>query len=163
MEILGGSGGLLLVALPWVAFTYYITRINCGARKKYKSEHRWPKEMLLIRGVIREETVSYQCGLRMRYFRNLLRSFGVRVISASDILCDNLGVIQIVMAEANKLKAKHVGIPFYGTREMVMSGLCRYHFVESQRNIADVLTKGLSGPLHRKLVSMIFRRNKSMP
>ena len=54
----------------------------------------------------------------------------------------------MVMAsrEAFSARAKHIDVSFHFYREHVSSGLINLEYVPSANNIADFLTKGVSGP-----------------
>ena len=94
-----------------------------------------------------EETIA------LRY---ILRSFGIEVEGPTLLLGDNLGVIQSATKIDGMLKKKHVAISYHRVREAVASGTVVISHIPSNQNVADLMTKALSGPLHRELAGMIL-------
>eukprot|EP00968_Pinguiococcus_pyrenoidosus_P023096 scaffold3542_cov221-Pinguiococcus_pyrenoidosus.AAC.1 len=96
--------------------------------------------------------------LQVKYFRNLMRSFRFDVVAPTLVACDNLGVVSVLTASDNRLKAKHVGLAFYTVRELQLNGVVEYHHVRSDRNLSDILTKSLVASKHSSVVYRLFSK-----
>jgi hypothetical protein len=66
---------------------------------------------------------------------------GVKVLHASLICGDNLGVIQNCTIKDSLLKKKHIAIAYHKTREAAASGICHPIKTLGTTNDADCLTK----------------------
>lgn len=62
------------------------------------------------------------------------------------IHCDNQSAMGMAEKEGFSPRVKHVDVSYHFTRHHVMSGLITFKYVPSAENIADCLTKGVSGP-----------------
>jgi len=87
--------------------------------------------------------------------RYMLRGFGIPVNEPTLIFSDNMGVIQSASMAAAVLKKKHTALSFHRVREAVAMGIVNLAYIPSECNVADILTKSLAGPQHRKLNSMV--------
>ena len=87
--------------------------------------------------------------------RRLLRSMGIPVQGHARILGDNLGMIQSATLAASALKKKALGVAYHMCREGVAMKAMLFYKVRSQENIADALTKALSGPVLTGLISRL--------
>ncbi|GMI32613.1 hypothetical protein TrCOL_g880 [Triparma columacea] len=87
--------------------------------------------------------------------RRLLRSMGIPVQGHARILGDNLGMIQSATLAASALKKKALGVAYHMCREGVAMGAMLFYKVKSQDNIADALTKALTGPVLTGLISRL--------
>ncbi|KAM1794483.1 hypothetical protein ACFX11_034955 [Malus domestica] len=65
------------------------------------------------------------------------------------LFCDNLSAIALSFNHVQHQKTKHIEIDVHFVRERVAKKQLTVQFVSSQEQFADILTKGLSGPLFR--------------
>jgi len=72
--------------------------------------------------------------------------FGVPLEGPVNTFCDNASVVTNATDPASTLKKKHNSIAYHKIREAVAAGTIRIAWVNSNKNLADMLTKPLSGP-----------------
>ncbi|GJW38349.1 ribonuclease H-like domain-containing protein [Tanacetum coccineum] len=75
------------------------------------------------------------------------------------LFCDNSSAIQIATNPVMHEKTKHFDIDVHLIREKVASGLIKPVKVDSEKQIADILTKGLGSMQHMKLCSKLTLNN----
>eukprot|EP00975_Prorocentrum_lima_P032951 6920031-Prorocentrum_lima.AAC.1 len=63
----------------------------------------------------------------------------------------------MITAENNRLKAKHIGLPFYATRSFALGGIIEVKHIGTEDNIADGFTKSLEGNKHKDFYSRLFK------
>jgi hypothetical protein len=78
--------------------------------------------------------------------RYKLRMFGVPVVDATDVFCDNQAVVFNTSIPQSTLAKKHNAICFHCVREAVASGMIRVAKVPLEFNLADGFTKSLPTP-----------------
>lgn len=67
-------------------------------------------------------------------------------LKSINIRCDNQSAMVMAGREAFSPRAKHIDVSHHFIREKVTSGLITLEYVPSANNIADCLTKAVSGP-----------------
>jgi hypothetical protein len=85
--------------------------------------------------------------ISMRY---KLRMFGVPLEGPSNVFCDNESVYKNASFAESQLKKKHQSICFHRVRECVASNILIPHKVDTNSNLADLLTKSL--PAHKRVI-----------
>ena len=105
----------------------------------------------MVAGRMAVETI-----LEMRY---KLRMLGVPIEETSVLMGDNMSVILNTTLPSSILKKKHNACAYHRIREAIAAQIVDFRHVNSEDNIADILTKPL-GPLafHRLLTTTLFRR-----
>ena len=88
--------------------------------------------------------------------RYMLRSLGVHVDYPTPIIGDNAPVITSATVHANILKKKHVAISCHKTREAAASGITHPVKIDSDNNLADVLTKVQSPKFFARQIGSIM-------
>lgn len=78
--------------------------------------------------------------------RYKLRMFGIPVEGPANVFCDNEAVYKNVSHSESTLKKKHNSICYHRVRECVAAGILVVHKVDSEYNLADILTKALPAP-----------------
>jgi hypothetical protein len=87
--------------------------------------------------------------------RYKLRMFGIPIDGATDIFCDNKGVVTNTSVPESQLTKKHNSIAYHRVREACAAGTIRITKEDTATNIADLLTKPLPTPQRRFLLSMV--------
>lgn len=87
--------------------------------------------------------------------RYKLRMFGIPIDGATDIFCDNKGVVTNTSVPESQLTKKHNSIAYHRIREACAAGTIRITKEDSATNIADLFTKPLPTPQRRFLLSMV--------
>jgi hypothetical protein len=82
--------------------------------------------------------------------------FGIPIDGAANVFCDNNSVVINASIPTSTLKKKHNAIAYHRVREAVAAGLLRIAKVQSCENLADLLTKSLSGPALQNLIQKIL-------
>ena len=85
----------------------------------------------------------------MRY---KLRMMGVPIDGPANVFVDNESVVKSATRPEGQLKKKHLSICYHAVRECIASGMMRVGWVKSESNLADVLTKIMSGTKIRGIV-----------
>ena len=66
------------------------------------------------------------------------------------IYADNQGAIKHANTEGITARTKHFDIYLKHARDLQQKGIVRFTYVQSADNTADILTKGLPAPSHRR-------------
>jgi hypothetical protein len=93
--------------------------------------------------------------------RYKLRMFGVPLDGPANTFCDNTSVVTNATQPSSVLKKKHNAIAYHKVREAVASNMMRIGWVQSRKNLADLLTKPLPGPTLHYLCEKILYLYKS--
>jgi hypothetical protein len=83
--------------------------------------------------------------------RYRLRMLGVPITEASVLLGDNQSTITSCSIPSSNLKKRHNAIAYNRIREAVAAGVVKLKYIKSKCNLADALTKPLSGGMHYDL------------
>ena len=73
--------------------------------------------------------------------RYKLRMFGIPLLGATNVFCDNEAVTRNAIHPESTLQKKHNSIAYHRTREAVAAGTIRVTKEDGKTNLADVLTK----------------------
>jgi hypothetical protein len=77
--------------------------------------------------------------------RYKLRMFGVPIDGPANVFCDNRGVVRNASIPESTLMKKHNAINYHAVREAAAAGILRVGKEDGETNIADLLTKVLTG------------------
>src|SRR5687768_17131885 len=84
---------------------------------------------------------------------------GVPLEKTSLLVGDNMSVVINTTLPSSMLKKKHNAIAYHRVREAIAAKIINFAHIDSQVNVADILTKPLvSEVFHRLLKSYIFRK-----
>lgn len=72
-----------------------------------------------------------------------------------DILCDNQSAIHLSKNSAFHDKAKHIDICYHFTRQVQERGVINVQYVNTNNNIADILTKSLQTNKHKNCMNLL--------
>ena len=67
------------------------------------------------------------------------------------IHCDNQGALNLIHSGVFKAKTKHIAIKHLHAHDEQEKGNIRFTYIESEKNLADILTKALPRPRHQTL------------
>ena len=95
-------------------------------------------------------------GELVQSLRYKLRMMGVPLDGPANGFVDNQGVVLNSTIPSSTLKKKHNSVAYHMTRELIACNIIRIAHEPGETNLADVLTKGLSGPRHKFLISRIL-------
>jgi hypothetical protein len=88
--------------------------------------------------------------------RYKLRMFGVEVDGPANVFCDNCGVVKNVSIPESTLMKKHNAINYHAVREAVAAGILRVGKEDGETNLADLLTKVVTGQKRRDFCYCLF-------
>ncbi|KAK1422393.1 hypothetical protein QVD17_25482 [Tagetes erecta] len=84
------------------------------------------------------------------WIRKLLTEIGFPQTKASRIMCDNKAAIQISENPVQHDRTKHVEVDRHFIKEKLEGGIIELPFVRSEDQLADILTKAVSGRIFNK-------------
>ena len=67
--------------------------------------------------------------------------FGVPLDGPTDMMCDNQGVVNNTSRPQSTLGKKHNAINYHAVREAAAAGILRVGKEDTEKNLADLLTK----------------------
>jgi hypothetical protein len=85
-----------------------------------------------------------------------LRMFGIPIDGATNVYCDNQGVVTNTTKPESTLKKKHNSIAYHRVREAAAAGTICIAKEAHESNIADMLTKPVSGPRLKALCERVL-------
>jgi hypothetical protein len=88
--------------------------------------------------------------------RYKLRMMGIPIDGPANTFCDNKSVVMNSTIPTSTLKKKHNSIAYHRVREVVAVGILRITKVHTSENLADLLTKPLSGANLKPLIQKIL-------
>ena len=88
--------------------------------------------------------------------RYKLRMLGIPLDGPANLFCDNGSVVANTTCPESSLKRKHNAIAYHRVREAVAQGVVRIAKEDGKTNLADILTKPLSGPRMKELLYHIL-------
>ena len=89
--------------------------------------------------------------------RYKLRMFGVRLEGPAYVFCDNRGVVKNVSIPESVLNKKHNAINYHTVREAVAADILRIGKEDGETNLADLLTKVITGQKRWDICYHLFR------
>lgn len=91
-------------------------------------------------------------------YRYNLRMLGVDIDGPALMLGDNKSVILNTTVPSSMLNKKHVACNYHRVREAVAAKVLRFVHVDTDKNLADILTKPLGKAQHQKLMNRLIGR-----
>jgi hypothetical protein len=85
------------------------------------------------------------------WMRRLLQDLGCNQLKPTYLFCDNQSAIKLVRNPQFHQRTKHIDVKFHFIRDLQEDKVIDVVYVNSEGQLADLLTKGLDGPRFRKL------------
>ena len=82
--------------------------------------------------------------------------FGVPIEGPASVFCDNRGIVKNVSVPESVLLKKHNAINYHAVREAVAADIMRVGKEDGRTNLADLLTKVISGERRWDLCFLIM-------
>jgi hypothetical protein len=106
------------------------------------------------------EYIAYGKGAQQaKWIHNFLSEIGYPPALPSDLYADNKSAIAILENPRFHQRIKHIDIWYHFLRDLVEQGEIKIHYIPSEENLADILTKPLGTTLHRKMGMMGMENN----
>jgi hypothetical protein len=93
---------------------------------------------------------------QLESIRDKLRMFSIPIDGPCNTFCDNKSVVTNASVPTSTLKKKHNAIAYHRVREAVAAGILHITKVHTTENLADILTKPLSGIPLKNLIQRIL-------
>jgi len=117
--------------------------INMGGPVIWRSK----KQGLVATSTVMAEYISmYDCCRELDWHVEFLNEVRFCFRVPAVLFCDNQGAISIANSRKVSQQTKHIRFRYHFVRECVSLGTVVLKYVCSKENVADVFTKGLSGP-----------------
>ena len=81
------------------------------------------------------------------WLRRLLKDLGASDISPTTLYCDNISAVRLASNPEFHKRTKHIEIQWHFVREAQANGLIALKHIESKKQLADLLTKGIAREL----------------
>ncbi|XP_053596508.1 uncharacterized protein LOC128668194 [Microplitis demolitor] len=94
------------------------------------------------------------------YLRGLLIELNISSLSDGLIYCDNQSAIQLTTATKSHDRSKHVRIHFHYVQKAVKDQSILLLHINSDENVADILTKALPGEKQEKFTKALGVKNR---
>ena len=91
----------------------------------------------------------------MVWLRRLLKELGSEQTGPTSVRSDNLGSITLSHDATYHARTKHINVAYHFIRERIASNEATVTYVQSEENLADVMTKALDAPQHKYLMEGI--------
>ncbi|XP_019241775.1 PREDICTED: uncharacterized protein LOC109221785, partial [Nicotiana attenuata] len=85
----------------------------------------------------------------------LLGDLGLHITSPVSMFCDSQAALHMAKNPVFHERTKHIEIDCHYVRECLTSGLLSLHYVSSSDQLADIMTKALTGQPHHELLSKL--------
>ena len=117
---------------------------------------RSKKQNVVARSSAEAEFRAMALGVcELLWLKIILEDLNIEWEGPMKLYCDNKSAINIAHNPVQHDRTKHVEVDRHFIKEKLDSGLICTPFVSTDGQLADILTKGLSGKLFQKLVSKL--------
>lgn len=89
------------------------------------------------------------------YLRSFLFQLGFRKLADVKLLNDNLGALKLAKNHTFHSKTKHIDLRYHFIREAIRNEHFKVEYTPTEEMVADVMTKGLSGPKNRRFIELM--------
>ena len=111
------------------------------------------KQKVVARSSIEPEFRGMAHGVcELLWIRNILRDLGIEYATPMNLYCDNKATIQIAQNPVQHDRTKHVEVDRYFIKENLNEKIIQYPFIQSESQLADILTKAVSGKVFHGII-----------
>ena len=89
------------------------------------------------------------------WWRSFLGEVGLNMGEPTTLFCDNMGAVDLAYNPAHHERTKHFSVQQQFIRELLNRGDITIDYVPTQRNVADILTKGLARLKHSTCMAFL--------
>ncbi|BFG20722.1 hypothetical protein CerSpe_069960 [Prunus speciosa] len=97
------------------------------------------------------------------WLRRLLKDLGVKPLKATNLYCDNKSAIEIAHNPVQHDRTKHVEVDRHFIKEKLERGIIKFPFVNSENQLADILTKAVSSKVFHDSLDKLGMRDIFAP
>ena len=115
--------------------------------------HEGKKQKVVARSSAEDEFQGMAHGVcELLWIRNILRDLGIEYATPMNLYCDDKAAIQIAQNPVQHDRTKHVEVDRHFIKENLDEKIIQFPFIQSESQLADILTKAVSGKvLHGKI------------
>ncbi|WMV42737.1 hypothetical protein MTR67_036122 [Solanum verrucosum] len=122
--------------------------------RSYITYVRSKKQKVVARSSAEEEFRGMANGLcELLWIKNVLKDLGIECTGPMNLFCDNKAAIQI--AQNPVQQTKHVEIDRHFIKDKLDQKIIHFPFVKSENQLADVLTKVISGKVFHEMIGKL--------
>lgn len=93
------------------------------------------------------------------YLKQLLSEFGINTEKPIKIFCDNQSCVKLADNEKLSSRTKHIDVRYHFVKDLVKTSVIDLIYVPTEMNVADLMTKPLSGVRIEKLTKIMNMKN----
>ncbi|CAK9800955.1 Retrovirus-related Pol polyprotein from transposon TNT 1-94 [Anthophora plagiata] len=136
-----------------VSYTGYIFKL-AGAAISWESRKQ---KTIALSSTEAEYMALTEAAKEATYWKNFFAELGLRKGSEGPITvyCDNQGAQKLMRNPVFHARTKHIDIKHHYVREAHQNGIIDVEYLPTNEMPADILTKSLSGPSHKKLTWLL--------
>ena len=103
------------------------------------------------------EFIALSHGLRLlQWLLSILSDLKVDIERPVIVYCDNQSAIKMITKDEVNTRSKHIDVRYFHTKDMVKSGTVTIKYIPTEENVADLLTKVVSGARFSKLSGLLL-------
>ena len=126
----------------------------------WSSKHQKTVESSTYGSELVASRIAVEKIISLRYFLSML---GCKLETSSLMIGDNMAVVLNTTIPSSALKKKHQACNYHKVRESIAAGFINFAHINSEYNMADLLTKPLSKVIFERLTSAyLFRQPKTV-
>ena len=89
------------------------------------------------------------------YIQRLFKELGFNQLTDTTVLSDNCDAQKFAKNPVFHKRTKHIDVRHHFAQEIIENNRLEIEYIATDQMAADVLTKGLSGPKHRKYLELL--------
>ena len=94
--------------------------------------------------------------------KSMLLDFDIK-LAATTLFCDNQSAIALASNPSHHRSTKHIDIRYHFIRDAIQNGVVKLQYVKTENQSADILTKGLPGPIHNRHMNSLGLQAAKLP
>ena len=138
------------------SITGYVVLLN-GSVISWKSKKQ---PTVTLSSTEAEYVALTYCVMEIQFVMNLLKEMGVAVDTPVIVNEDNAGALFLAKNHSLGQRTKHIDIKYHYVRDLVENGFIEIKYVQTNWNLADIMTKSLGEEKHDKFAEMLLNGKK---
>jgi len=136
--------------------TGYVVLLN-GSVISWKSKKQ---PTVTLSSMEAEYVALTYCVMEIQFVMNLLKEMGVAVDTPVIVNEDNAGALFLAKNHSLGQRTKHIDIKYHYVRDLIENGIIEIKYVQTNWNLADIMTKSLGEEKHDKFAEMLLNGKK---